>query len=171
MPICRVCNTAKSFEEFHKRNTGALRKECKKCKNSYSAAIYLKNMAARRLKNKENYRANKAAYIQRANLRNATLPPEARKQYFREYVQRPARREANRIRQALRNGMLQQATPKWADREAILKVYERAAEQGMQVDHIVPLKSKFVCGLHVAENLQLLSRVDNLKKGNRLWPH
>lgn len=68
------------------------------------------------------------------------------------------------------------ATPKWADHAAILAVCidaERLTQPtGVlhHVDHIVPLKSPFVCGLHVAENLQVLTASDNSRKGNRYWP-
>lgn len=60
------------------------------------------------------------------------------------------------------------ATPRWADNILIKAVYRAAAERGMEVDHIVPLQNKLVCGLHVHYNLQLLTRSENARKGNRL---
>lgn len=68
------------------------------------------------------------------------------------------------------------ATPKWADLDAIDSVYRdakrMAQETGLKfhVDHIVPIKSDIVCGLHVHWNLCILSASDNIAKGNRSWP-
>lgn len=68
-----------------------------------------------------------------------------------------------------------QATPAWADHEKIARLYELAAVLNadgcaFEVDHVVPLKSPIVCGLHVENNLQLLPKLDNRSKGNRHWP-
>ena len=57
-------------------------------------------------------------------------------------------------------------TPGWSDLEAIKEFYGNCPE-GMQVDHIVPLNGENVSGLHVLENLQYLSKEDNLSKSNK----
>lgn len=58
------------------------------------------------------------------------------------------------------------AMPPWADKEEILRIYREAYELGMEVDHIVPLNSSTVCGLHIPINLQIISREENLAKRN-----
>lgn len=63
-----------------------------------------------------------------------------------------------------------QIIPSWAELNKISVVYKKAAQYGFEVDHVVPIKSKLVCGLHVWNNLQLLSATENQKKGNRTWP-
>jgi 5-methylcytosine-specific restriction endonuclease McrA len=59
-----------------------------------------------------------------------------------------------------------ESTPAWADRDAILEFYANCPD-GMQVDHIIPIKGELVCGLHVHENLQYLTRAENTAKWNK----
>lgn len=60
------------------------------------------------------------------------------------------------------------AIPTWADLAAVERLYTEAAASGMHVDHVYPLQGQTVCGLHVANNLRLLTPLENLKKGNRV---
>lgn len=69
------------------------------------------------------------------------------------------------------------ATPKWLskeDRWLITEIYDlcrrRTFATGVpwQVDHIVPLQSKDVCGLHVPWNLRVILGKENRAKGNKL---
>jgi len=56
--------------------------------------------------------------------------------------------------------------PPWANREKILEIYLKAREEGMHVDHIIPLNHKLVCGLHWEGNMQLLAPMENILKSN-----
>jgi hypothetical protein len=66
-----------------------------------------------------------------------------------------------------RRAMKLQAIPKWFDKEKVDLVYAKAKEWNMEVDHVIPLQGKNVCGLHVWENLQLLDKSLNSSKGNK----
>lgn len=63
-------------------------------------------------------------------------------------------------------------TPQWADHEAIGQLYRKCYRltytTGIehQVDHIYPLQGDRVSGLHVAENLRILTRSENARKSN-----
>jgi hypothetical protein len=70
-----------------------------------------------------------------------------------------------------------EATPKWLSRKQrseIRQIYQIAITMtqttGEQyvVDHIVPLRSDHVCGLHVPWNLRVITQEENLKKSNKL---
>jgi len=74
--------------------------------------------------------------------------------------------EKGRFFAAKRRALKLQATPLWANDMAIKEIYAKAKALGMEVDHIVPLNSKVVCGLHWEGNLQLLTESENRRKSN-----
>jgi hypothetical protein len=60
-------------------------------------------------------------------------------------------------------------TPKWANRAKIREIYANCPE-GYHVDHIIPLRGKYVSGLHIETNLQYLPAKENMKKHNTFKP-
>ncbi|MHB1231570.1 MAG: hypothetical protein ACYCZQ_03165 [Burkholderiales bacterium] len=66
------------------------------------------------------------------------------------------------------------ATPLWANDEYVVRfiyklasVFSKCLNEKVEVDHIVPLKGKKVCGLHIAHNMQLLTESQNSQKSNK----
>lgn len=64
------------------------------------------------------------------------------------------------------------ATTRWANLHKIEEIYETARllstqnNINYQVDHIVPLQSNTVCGLHCEDNLRILTAEENRRKSN-----
>lgn len=120
------------------------------------------------------YRANKdkvRATIERWNAAN----PESVRKAWRDYA---ARNKANRYAIAAKRRATQRnAYPAW-DRELtrfvcqeaneLIRMRQDATSVPWNVDHILPLAGKEVCGLHVWNNLRVIPAVINLRKSNRL---
>ena len=93
----------------------------------------------------------------------------------KEYRREAAHKENARIKR--RQVAKLQAVPEWSDKAKVDWFYAEAQrlteETGIRydVDHIVPLQSKHVCGLHCEYNLQLLPSSVNRRKGNKFWPN
>lgn len=66
------------------------------------------------------------------------------------------------------------ACPVWVNRNAIAVIYGKCVRKTQltginhNMDHIVPLNGKTVCGLHVPWNLQVIPADENRAKGNQL---
>lgn len=73
-----------------------------------------------------------------------------------------------------RNANKMRAQPSWANKDKIQFFYEMSAHiskiSGIKhhVDHIVPLQSPLVCGLHCEYNLQVIPASENVRKSNKL---
>lgn len=90
-------------------------------------------------------------------------------EYWAQHAIREAKLETSRIaRQFWINRM-----PAWANEGQINDIYLQSLrvsfETGVEhhVDHIIPLNGKNVCGLHVSENLRVITWRENVSKGNR----
>ncbi len=91
--------------------------------------------------------------------------------FMRKYIKDPTEMlfdKTYRTRKALK-----QAMPKWTDYAGIRRMYEeciRLSDQmglEFEVDHIIPIHNKNVCGLHVPDNLKVVSHSLNKIKGNK----
>src|SRR6187455_1249180 len=113
-------------------------------KGAYSAEAHRANPVPQRIrsarwaaKNPEKVAANKKNWLRKNGWR---------------YAEIFARRKAERM----------QRTAAWADEFVIREIYElsflRTIATGVKhnVDHIVPMKSDLVCGLHCEANLQVI---------------
>ena len=182
--VCSKCKNEKLVVFFnkHKSKKDGLSLWCKECKRESDKKYYINNKESllayqekHRHENKETikkakkeYRNNNKEEIKVRNKKynqiNKAKVRVVRQLYYKSnkdlYYSLGAKRRANKLR----------ATPSWAYHEAILCVYKLARKIMQHVDHIVPLQSDTVCGLHWEGNLQILSAADNLSKGNRHWP-
>lgn len=175
--VCTKCLRALLLSAFEVDSRGygdGYRTRCRKCryagnrkyisrtfKSGGEAARKWRSKEENRIRDKQyakNYRTNKvhierARYIAWSKKNRAALNAKSR-----EYVARKLK-----------------ATPKWANAEAIIRIYELAKRLSTpklkyHVDHIVPLKSPLVCGLHWEGNLRVLPAAENAAKSNRTWP-
>ncbi len=184
MKCCTKCGVEKPLTEFHsdKQKKDGYASACKPCKLTQNRPWKSNNPEKARELNKrwaENNPEKDAESKRKWELANkdAVLARQKRWQELnREKVRAKAsawkRRNPEKTRELVmrRHAAKLKATPPWFEAPLVAAVYVKASELGLEVDHIVPLRSKTVCGLHCWANLQLLSKDINASKGNRLWP-
>lgn len=128
------------------------------------AAENKEKIAAR---HKEWVKANRQTCRDRVNKWNKNNR-EAQRKYYRQTKSRYP--EIFTARDARRKAAVLRAIPSWANHSLIRNIYKEAAKSGNHVDHIVPLISGLVCGLHWEANLRVLKPIDNILKSNKYWP-
>lgn len=181
---CYKCNENKPIDAFGKNKSkkDGLSTECKSCKKLQDK-MYYKNYSDKIKQSVKKYREANPKKVAQAKI-NCYLKNKdkykkmkmdwrkANPQKMIEYQQvyRLSNRGKTNLWLANYRATKLQATPKWFEKEKIQKVYEKAKEWGFEVDHIVPLQSELVCGLHCWSNLQLLQSSLNSAKKNFYWP-
>ena len=124
-----------------------------------------------RARHREKRNSNKRKYHTRKRtqlLEKQAAWRESNRERLRQADRERAQRHPEKIREksSRRRAVYKRATPSWVDKELLWTIY-RNCPNGFQVDHIIPLRGKNVCGLHVPWNLQYLTPEENNSKSNR----
>jgi hypothetical protein len=160
--------TGKSCKHGHISSRWTYNSVCVGCEelvklSNYHKGWYTKNknLLSKKQRNRRQENPEKFLEIQ-AKYRNNN------RQKIREGNAKRKKQNPNReaFYAAKRRARKLKATPKWANLSYIKEIY-LTCPKGFHVDHIIPLQGKNVCGLHIENNLQYLTVLENTRKGNR----
>lgn len=168
--LCARCEKAKSRTEFgkHANRKDGLQVYCRACMRALRAERQYDKLRWQQHRDTESARNTKYRDSNADRLRAS----------YREHARR-RRSEQPHLVNAYNKGRKaaqRMAVPLWADRGQIATIYRKARELSerfgvdLQVDHVVPIRGKTVCGLHTPDNLQLLASDLNYKKRHWQWP-
>jgi hypothetical protein len=179
MKICSRCLSAKELASFSPKQS-----HCKTC-CAEKRAIWRRNNPDKVLAENASYRARNPEYWDEHYRKNSVKESERKAKYYREnkeIVSARIRNYANKNKHSVaaklakRRASLLSATPAWANHDKVKAFYKAADLLNMvtgiwhEVDHIVPLQGRKVCGLHWEGNLRVIERAENRSKGNSIWP-
>jgi hypothetical protein len=192
MKLCAVCKVQKPLGEFYKRSDSpdGYRSDCKPCRSANTLKNHYANHEAKKAQFKAAHAKRKA---ENPNLAAELYAKHREKDLERSKLAYQANAEDRKAKQRLwsktnrgtANALAKRyklkkvnATPKWLSESQLLNIkckYQLAAMlnvhgvEAWHVDHIVPIRGKDVCGLHVPWNLRVIPAKENMTKGNKLW--
>jgi hypothetical protein len=187
-PECHKINSRAAQKRYRERNPEKIKKARKKWQKERYPEWYQQNkdrqvslQRARRQNNQEEYLNYLRNWRQNNKKRQLDLQRKWQKKNGdrnRELKRNWQKNNPEKInaRTAKRRAQKKHAVAPWANDAAIKAIYKECQnltkETGIkhEVDHVYPLQSPYMCGLHVENNLQILTETDNSKKGNRTWP-
>lgn len=172
---CSVCKENKSFDFFYKasKSKDGFSNRCKACDLQYQRS----RKAEKKESNLRWWRSNGESY--KLKLRTKAKEKRLKKYEFMFFATQESVTERWRQHRAKRTLAKVNATPAWVDLNHHSKINEiYALTQQLQevtgsiyhVDHMVPLVSDVVCGLHVWWNLQPMLEKSNMLKNNIFEP-
>lgn len=158
MKTCTKCQASKPLEGFYKRKRTPDGREawCKECRLEHNRKWFSRNKERHSELTRRWYEENREQHLINS----------------REWY--AANKHRKLATTSAREDRCKNATPVWADMEALQALYKQAKalteETGVphEVDHIVPLTHDRVCGLNVPANLQVLTQEQNRRKANKL---
>lgn len=176
---CKNCDS-KRVAEYRAKNPEKVKESSRKSKEKHADRV-----AATKRRYRENNPEKVKAARKLAYDKNRVSELEKSKEYKIRNKEELARKSSERLKESPflnrfyrseRRAFEKRAVPSWSSKEMVKKLHAKAVELKREtgidwhVDHIVPLKSKLVCGLHWHGNMQLLPASVNQSKSNRLWP-
>ena len=161
---CYCCGETKDVALFYKNKSkpDGLASECKQCKTAKDKEYYKKNTQVVKDRAASWYKDNTEKALEKMKTSSKRWAQKNRDKRCRTEAQRRAAKLL--------------ATPVWLTEQDIRDIDTEYALSTWcssvlgtkyHVDHIVPLKGKQVCGLHVPWNLQVIPAKQNISKGNR----
>lgn len=188
--VCSRCGVVKPLDAFHslKRSSDGKRAYCAACGCADTRAWVKVNPERSRMANKQWAKDNPTARMNIVRKSRKKRPHVYKAIKARYCAAHPdmvaawasawsrANRPSRNARDAARRAQKLHATPAWANQFFIGEAYElarlRTKVTGIewQVDHVVPLVSPIVCGLHVEHNLRVITAYENRSKKNYWWP-
>lgn len=183
---CRTCKQTKTSSEFQrdKKMSDGLQANCKECRNAKKRKAWHENKdhnskVCRKYRERNRDRINKAKrkayYSNRESIlerqkeyveRNKAAVAEYRRRHYIEnkhiYIMNSRIREKK-----LNTGINIQFVDRIKEIYNMSTALTESTATPHQVDHIIPLTHKKVCGLHVPWNLQILTEDENRSKKNK----
>lgn len=167
--VCKTCNQSKPVSEFHiHKSTGKPRAHCKACLYENQKDYAERNKEKLRVMYVNNARKYRERHPEKVSATFATWRETRKDELNAKSAEwRKENKGAVNHYKAKRRALSRNATPSWANLDSIKAIYAKAREAGMVVDHEVPLRGKFVSGLHVEYNLRIVTKSENAKKYNK----